>query len=252
MDKIHNFRDLGGYRTADGRRVRRGLLYRSASLADASAVDLQQLAALGIRTVCDLRTMQERADDPDRLPASVRSLHLPIKVKNHHESGLLLGLLGWLFGGARRFKADEGLNGFYREYVTDFGGVFAQVVRLAAERDNLPLLIHCTAGKDRTGFACALLQLLLGVPQEAVMREYLLSNEHLGEFRAEQLRRFRFLRLLGLSQERIMPFLEVRQEYLETALAQVARDWGDVENYAHDGLGLSAEERLRLSKLLLE
>jgi protein-tyrosine phosphatase len=252
MDRIHNFRDLGGHRTADGRQVKRGLLYRSASLADASDADLRALSALGIRTVCDLRTVQERADDPDRLPDGISSLHLPIKVKSHNESGLLLQLAGWLFGGARRFKAGDGLSGFYREYVTDFRPIFSQVIRLAAERDNLPLLIHCTAGKDRTGFACALLQLLLGVPREAVMREYLLSNEHLGEFRAEQLRRFRFLRLIGLSQERIMPFLEVRQEYLEAALEQIARDWGDVENYAREGLGLSVEDRLKLSTLLLE
>jgi protein-tyrosine phosphatase len=254
MQAIHNFRDFGGYLTGDGRRIKRGLLYRSGSLAAASDADLRRLSALGIRTVCDLRTQREKAREPDRLPedAAIKCVHLPIKVRNHDESGFLLQLLSLLLGGARRFDNDQGLIGFYREYVTDFSGVFSQVIRLAAERDNLPLLIHCTAGKDRTGFACALLQLLLGVSYKSVMEEYLLSNTHLHGFREEQMRRLRAFTLIGVRRERFLPFFEARREFLEAAHEQISHDYGTVRDYARDGLRLSEENSLRLKNLLIE
>ncbi len=254
METIHNFRDVGGQRTEDGLLVRRGMVYRSGSLARASDADLERLSSLGLRTVCDLRTHQERDDHPDRIPRhrGIRSLHIPVKVNQHDESGLLLRLLWLVFGRARRLDYGEVARKSYREYVTDFSPQFSAVMKVATEPQNLPMLIHCTAGKDRTGLACGLIQLALGVSPQAVMEDYLRTNDHLDEFTEEMLNRFGFVRFFGVSREMVLPLFEARREYLEAAFDQIRRDYGTVSDYLREGLSFSDEDRRRLRRLLLE
>lgn len=254
METIHNFRDVGGQRTEDGLLVRRGMVYRSGSLARASDADLERLSSLGLRTVCDLRTHQERDDHPDRIPRhrGIRSLHIPVKVNQHDESGLLLRLLWLVFGRARRLDYGEVARKSYREYVTDFSPQFSAVMKVATEPQNLPMLIHCTAGKDRTGFACSLIQLTLGVSPEVVMADYLRSNNHLDRFKEVTLYKLRFLKLFGVSKQKILPLLEARSEYLEAAWDQISQDYGSVGGYVREGLGFSDEDTRRLKRLFLE
>jgi len=254
MEAIHNFRDIGGSRTVEGRRVKRGVLYRSASLAYASPADLKELSSLGIRTVCDLRTHEERNDDPDRVPrhAGVRSVHVPIQVNHHNKPGVISRIAWLLFGKARRLDYEAIARESYREYVVDFRAEFASVMKMASEDHNLPLLIHCTAGKDRTGFACSLIQLTLGVSPEVVMADYLRSNNHLDRFKEVTLYKLRFLKLFGVSKQKILPLLEARSEYLEAAWDQISQDYGSVGGYVREGLGFSDEDTRRLKRLFLE
>jgi protein-tyrosine phosphatase len=248
-----NFRDFGGYPAQDGRLVKRGLLYRSGSLAHASPADLEQLAALGLRLVCDLRTPGERRRNPDRLPGpAVEYVHFPIQIKRYSR-GILPPLLAALFTRrARRFDYVQISCEAYQEYVTGMSAQFSALLKRLAQPGNLPLLIHCVAGKDRTGFACALVQGLLGVPQERIMQEYLLSNHYLHDFQADMLRRFAFLARLGISPQQFMPLFEVRPAYLQSALDAIRRDYGTLDEYARRGLDFSDEERRRLGELLLE
>ncbi len=254
MEAIQNFRDVGGCRTVDGLLVRRGLLYRSASLALASRADLEELSSLGIRTICDLRTYEERDEARDRVPrhAAVRSVHIPIRVNHHKDLGVVSRLLWLLFGDGRRLDYESVARESYREYVTDFRSEFGAVMRLASEPHNLPLLIHCTAGKDRTGFACSLIQRTLGVSADVVLDDYLKSNDHLDRFREVTLHRLRFLKLFGISKQRILPLLEARSDYLEAAFDQIRAVHGTVDAYVSDGLGFSERETRRLKGLLLE
>ncbi len=254
MEAIQNFRDIGGCRTNDGLVVRRGAFYRSASLAYASDGDLRELASLGIRTVCDLRTHEERAEDPDRIPRheGVRSLHIPIQVNHHSKLGTISRLMWLVSGRAGRLDYEEIARTSYLEYVTDFQSEFASVMKLASDPHNLPLLIHCTAGKDRTGFICAVIQLTLGVPQETVMEHYLQSNDHLDRFREATLDRIRFLKVFGVSKQKILPLLEARSEYLQAALDRIRTDYGTVRDYVHQGLGLSEDDVGHLKRLLLK
>ncbi len=253
MEKLHNFRDFGGYATHDGSRIKSGLLYRCGSLAQATPADLTALAALGIRTVCDLRTIKERSRRPDpsfgRLP--LRLVHLPIKVKSHNDAGFLGQLFSLRFGAGRKLDFDRFSLDSYREYATDFRAEFVQVMRLAAESENLPILIHCSAGKDRTGFAVSLIQSALGVPFEQVMQDYLLTNSLLADFKAEMLRQLKPFEMLGVPSARFLPLLEVRQEYLLAAYEQIREDYATVEHYIRHGLGFSDAERGRLRELLL-
>ena len=254
MEAIHNFRDVGGYRTQNGLVVKRGLLYRSGSLAEASDNDLAKLSSLGIRTVCDLRTHQERRKNPDRIPgnSNVKSVHIPIKAAMHNESGAIPQLFALLFGEARRLDYAQVAKQVYREYATGFRPEFSEIIKLAAEGSNLPILIHCTAGKDRTGLACGLIQLMLGVPLELVIHDYLLTNGRLHGFKDAMLSRLRILSIFGISREKFLPLFEARSEYLEAAFDQIRHEYGTVKNYVRDGLGFSDKDRLGLKDLLLE
>ncbi|GAK49713.1 possible protein-tyrosine-phosphatase [Candidatus Moduliflexus flocculans] len=254
MEQIYNFRDFGGYATSNGRRIKTGVLYRSGNLAKASAHDIEHLTSLGIRMVCDLRTHGERRKHPDQFPDGypVRVVHIPIQGKNHNDSPYIFQLASLIFGKGRRTEYAEALKAFYQEYITDFRAELSAILRLAAEQENLPLLIHCTAGKDRTGIACGLLHLLLGTPPEVALHDYLLSNQHLYQFQTEMLKQFAPLRLFGVSTQRFMPIFEARQEYWEAAFAQIGRDYGSADAYLRDGLGISENERQRFAALLLE
>jgi len=254
MERIYNFRDLGGYHTQNGSFVRKGLIYRSGSLDRASDSDLQVLSDLGIRTICDLRTHQEKERWPDRFPRNshVKALHFPIKVSKHNESGFISQLFSLLFGEARKLNYAQATEDAYREYVTDFRSEFSQIIKLAAEPSNLPMLIHCAAGKDRTGFACSLLQLLLGLPQETILADYLLTNRYLEQFKVEMLDKLKVFFILGVSKQKFMPLLDARSEYLLAAFDQIHREHGTIEAYFRDALGIRAEERTQLQETLLE
>ncbi len=251
---IYNFRDFGGYRARDGLSLKKGMLFRSACLSGASDDDLKRLSSLGIKTVCDLRTRKERADRPDCIPLNpdMKLLHIPIKVKSHNESGFLSQVFSMAFGKGRRLNYAEAMKETYQEYVTDFRSELSGVIRLVTDGANLPILIHCTGGKDRTGFVCAVIQLALGMPGESVIQDYLLSNDHLEQFRREMLRRLRIFSIFGVPKRRFLPLLEARREYLEAAFLRMRVDYGTVEDYIRNGLCLPDGDRRRLGRVLLE
>lgn len=254
MEQIHNFRDFGGYKTQDSLTIKTGLLFRSASLANASDNDVEKLLLLGIKTIIDLRTNKERSKDPDRLPANsnIKSIHIPIKVTMHDESGFIFQLFSLIFGKARRIAYHEAMKQVYQEYVTDFRSEFSEILRLVSENSNLPILIHCTGGKDRTGFACSLIQLTLGVPIKTVMHDYLKTNDYSHEIKDEIQKRLKKFSFFGVSIKKFFPLLEARSGYLEAAYNQIKTDFGTIDDYVRDGLNFSDEDRQRLKDLLLE
>ena len=156
-----------------------------------------------------------------------------------------------LMGGVRTFDFARAFIVAYQEYARDFVSEFSEVIRLASNEENLPILIDCTAGKDRTGFACSLIQLILGVPTDLVLHDYLLSNAHLDTFTDEMLHRIRFLRFLGLTRERLMPLFEARREFIQAAWSQMNTSFGGMQGYVEQGLGFSPVEQTHLKKVLL-
>ncbi|WP_161600804.1 tyrosine-protein phosphatase [Teichococcus oryzae] len=167
-----NLRDLGGYRGADGRRVRMGQLFRASSLAALTDADLEILGGLGLRTVVDLRGVAERERAPSCLlgpPPEVVSLPVEPTV-----GASLRDLL--LRGNATGEDVLALLARAYDAYATEKLPQFRALLALAAAPERRPLLFHCTAGKDRTGFASALLLIALGVEREVVIEDYLATN----------------------------------------------------------------------------
>ena len=234
-----NFRDVGGYRTADGRAVRWGQLYRAGSLADLTDEDVATLGALRLRLACDLRSTDELARHADRLPPGAAHAHRPIV-------GEVSRLRRVVTLYRKRHRVQELLEEVYRVMLDQNGPVFAGVLRLAADPANRPLVIHCTAGKDRTGLAVALLLLTLGVPEETVVADDTLSNHAFdvlaGRMRPEMAR----LYALGFGEAQLQPFLLAEARTLRGALATLRQRYGSVDWYfQRAGLGDDAVAALR-------
>ncbi|EDZ97963.1 protein tyrosine/serine phosphatase [Burkholderia sp. H160] len=166
-----NFRDLGGYPTADGRQTRWGVLYRSASLAFLTEEDLRCLAPLGVRTICDLRRDDEAANEPTRWPHQTdrRQWAIDAALVRQQRSRAWERLQD-------KVAAEEVMLHAYRTMHTDLRPQVEGVFRCVRE-NAVPMVFHCAAGKDRTGFLAALVLHALGVPRAVILEDYLLTND---------------------------------------------------------------------------
>lgn len=236
-----NFRDLGGYPAAGGRRTRWRRLFRSDSLADLTQTDLEQLADLGLHGLVDFRTENERMLKPNRLPegACIRVLELGF---------LPIGTLEMLeevrAGTISVQELERRVVSQYRRFGIDHVEEFRQAIAFATEADNYPLLIHCTSGKDRTGFASALLLLAVGVPRDVIIQDYDLTNLYR--------RDVSYLFGPKTKKDVISLLLSARAHYLEAALQEIERVYGSFEAYLTRALEVDGFKRARLLELLTD
>ncbi len=234
-----NFRDLGGYRTRDGRTVRRGAVFRSAHLGGLTDEDRAALAGLGVRTIVDRRGVAEAAETPhliDGLPCRVVGAHIEPGVGDRIRGAVADGT-------ATPHRMMEFLTDHYRDYPRRCAPGFRTLFATLSDGTHRPLVFHCTAGKDRTGFASALLLSLLGVPWETVMEDYLRTNDlwtgHIGRYPE-------------LDIDTRAAIVEARTPYLEAAFDVVRSDFGGPEAFAERALGLDGAARQRLQAELLD
>ena len=234
-----NFRDLGGYATGDGRTVRRGAVFRSAHLGGLTDEDRRALAGIGVRTIVDLRGVAEAAETPHLIEGLACRI-----VGAHIEPGVGEKIRGAVADGtANPFLMMEFLTDHYRDYPRRCAPGFRTLFATLSDGTHRPLVFHCTAGKDRTGFASALLLTLLGVPWGTVMDDYLRTNElwtgHIGRYPE-------------LDIDTRAAIIEARTPYLEAAFDVVRADFGSPEAFAEKALGIDAAARERLRADLLE
>ena len=234
-----NFRDLGGYATADGRKVRRNMVFRSAHLGGLTNGDRMALGRLGVRTVVDLRGVSEAAETPhlvDGVGCRIVGAHIEPQLGEKLRAAVEQGT-------ATPFLVTQFLTDHYREYPRRCAPGFRTLFATLADGRHRPLVFHCTAGKDRTGFASALLLTLLGVPWETVMDDYLHTNVvwtgHVGRYPE-------------LDIDTRAAIIEARTPYLEAAFQVVSADFGGPEQFAEKSLGLDKAARERLKADLLE
>lgn len=166
FDRLHNFRDFGGYPAAGGRRVRWGRLYRSDSLGKLRGDDLARFSALGLRTVIDLRYPWE-ADAGGRVPAGFGLAYHSCSIEHRpYDQAALAEVVDPV-----RFLADR-----YAEVAADGAAEISQALQVVAAADSAPLVIHCASGKDRTGMVAALVLSLLGVAEDDIAADYALTG----------------------------------------------------------------------------
>lgn len=236
-----NFRDVGGRRTRDGTALRMGVLYRSDQIPPLPDEDARVLAGLGLRYIYDLRTEAERSMLPDeRVPGAT---HVALDVLADDRQSMPARLLRLLADpGQAESMLGEGRGtamfvASYRSFVElpSARAAFRRLFEGLAEPDRLPAVVHCTTGKDRTGWAVAALLLLLGVPRDDVMAEYLLTNEQLLPALSPMFTAFADA---GGDPAVLHPVLGVRAEYLNHALHLVREQHGSIEGYFTGALGL--------------
>lgn len=252
---VVNFRDVGGLPVADGGRVRTGLLYRSTDLSRLDASDWPAFARLGIRRVYDLRTGAERQLMPDALPPGTGYVVVDVLADSAAPGPARLMELLADAEGARATLGDGRAEAFfedrYREFVTlpSARAGFGRLFRDLADTRYRPVLVHCTTGRDRTGWAAAALLMLLGTPDAIVLEDYLRSNELLAPSTRSALEGFA---RQGGDPELLRPLTEAREAYLLAAVAEVRSRFGSIEAYFSAGLSVPAETQERLRAAFLE
>ena len=247
LETGQNFRDLGGYPTEDGRRTRWRRLFRSGSMSRIAGADVGRLNALRIDTICDLRTNAERSRHPTAWCAGNA---IAIWHRDHeHSSGAIAPLLAQshlTVDGVRAAMQDAYRNLPY-EQAPSYRQLFLQVAS-----GRLPLVFHCSAGKDRTGIAAALLLTAIGVPRHVVEEDYLVTNETtstLVRFVESDTKYGPFLRAWG---ETAMPLLRAEPGYLSAMFEAVEARHGSVEAYLRDALELPESTVPAIRAALLE
>lgn len=181
LEGAKNFRDFGGYRTADGKHVRKGVLFRSDGLAKLTKQDFENISRLGIRTICDLRRDRERLKAPTNWhDPSVTIHHMPLLSDSGPTAVDKIVAMGSRCDeqAARQIMVD-----IYRGLVTSDQALhyFRKMFVMIADKSSLPVLIHCSGGKDRTGVSCALILWFLGVSREDIIGNYLHSQPLYGD-----------------------------------------------------------------------
>lgn len=236
-----NFRDLGGYGAGKGRRTRWKKLYRADDLAGLTRADLIRLEALGLRTLIDFRLPMERRLSPDRLPpdASIRTVELGFLPAGTIEMLALVKA-----GTIAPSEIERRVIAQYRLFGVDHVEEYRQAFAIALNPDSYPLLLHCTSGKDRTGFAAAVLLMAVGAPRETVLEDYDLTN----------LYRRPVPHLLGpeAPAEIVATLLSAQPKYLEAALDEIDRVHGSFDRYLNRALGVDDSSRARLVEMLTE
>ncbi len=252
---LPNGRDLGGL-PCDGGIIRSGLLFRSAAPADQAAS--AAMASLGIRTVVDLRTSAEREQQPTVLPLGAVRRGADVLADASYAGAANLGKLA-----AEALSGRDVADGFagrdlraimlesYRDFAELGSGrrAVAEVLHILADPASGPVLLHCTAGKDRTGWVIAVVLHIAGVPWDAIMEDYLLSGPEVRAIFSV------FLDSLGdgaAAAEVLGPVLGVFPEYLESARSSAEREFGSMEGYLHEGLRLEHQAVDAIRTRLLE
>jgi len=252
LENADNARDIGGYRTVQGNSVKWGILFRSDSIAELDERDLDILKSLQLSVITDFRSESERSRAPDRLPSQSPPIDYRILAINNPAVDVE-ALRHQVFSGSLSSEDLIGLTD-RRAYVTDpaMRAAWGAWLRSLAEPGALPQLFHCTAGKDRTGFAAALVLLTLGVPQDQVMEDFLLSNVTLEEKIHRSIAHIEATAQRDVDREVLTQVIGVSPSSLEDAFAEMEARYGSIDNYISEGLGVDSRTRQLLRETLLE
>jgi protein-tyrosine phosphatase len=250
LEGAYNFRDIGGYTTSEGRQTCWRKLFRSDNLAKLSKDDLQRIDQLNLQLIVDLRSQQERAARPNRLPPGngIKTRHIEIAdvTKSHNDlkKEIFYGKLG-------RLDLEQELLKAYRHAIVTFRSELRIFFELLLNPANYPALVLCNAGKDRTGVVIALTLMALGVPRKTVMQDYMLSKVRLKPAISRMITKVRLLSLFRADIAQLKKLLDTRAEYLNATFNAIDTTFGSSEAFLDD-VGMIHDKRKILGKILCD
>ena len=242
-----NFRDLGGYQTADKRRVKWGLVFRSDNLGRLTERDVVYLEGMGIRQVCDFRTSAETKKLPDRFPRndSAKYLHLPIRHGEFDPANtferIQKGDIEWM--------TEEFMIQGYIKNIDNFAPVWSALFKCLADRSRRPMVFHCTGGKDRAGVCAAMILLALGVPEKTVIADHGLSNVYIADVLENIYAR---IRSAGVDPQRVSAYFTAPPNAIVAFIDHIKQTYGSAVGYLRKKAGIKQEVIDRLKMDLLE
>lgn len=240
-DNVENFRDMGGYMTNDKKMLKWGHIFRSANLDHLSTLDKYRIDNLDVNTIIDLRTPEEIPHEPTNYPHA-RRINIPVsagKIKDAEER-IKQG----------RMKKGDGvlfLQDVYLQFIEKNSEQFALALDLFTDKKNYPILFHCTIGKDRTGFLAALLLAALNVPEETIMKDYLLSKNYININQQAS-----YARDMDTdAQETITTLYSANELYLGVAFKKIKKEHGSIQKYLEETLNFTSKKREKLKEIML-
>jgi protein-tyrosine phosphatase len=234
-----NFRDLGGYPTAQNKHVKWGHIFRSADVSKLTDNDLKTLTDLHLATVCDLRGPDELKTNPDKLPAGVNYINLPAGSEKIQSASI----------GVPSMNRDSMMNAMYSR--TDhlkakYKPMFDQLLSLPTDK---ALMFHCTAGKDRTGMGAALVLAALGVDKKYIVADYEATNIF---WKATREKMLKGMEKQGMPLAIVKPMLDANPAWINTFFASIDKQYGSMKNFLTTEMELSPAKLKALKKLYVE
>ncbi len=240
---IQNFRDLGGYHAyALHKRVRWGMLYRAGKIDRPGVSATEELHRIGIKTIIDLRGNTGAPSRPDPREKDFRVVRIPLETGNLE--GILKDIQARKVNSDTVYRIVERIN---RKMITHRTKELRQVFDVLLDKQNYPLVMHCTSGKGTTGIVSALVLAALGINEETIMNDYQLSNNY---FNIPAATRYAY-RLPAHLQEAITTIYSAREGFLNAAKEEAKRTYGDIDTYLRKGIGLNKKEIKELQSILL-
>jgi len=238
-----NFRDLGGYKTKSGKKVKMNVLYRSAALNTLTDKDLEKLSTLHIKYDFDFRGPYEVKTAPDKIPTGTTRISLPAGSENIGDSNYMKNMGKYL-------KSDSFMMSFYT-VLTPFKDRYTPLFdSLLSNKTISPMLFHCTAGKDRTGIAAALILYALGVDEQTIFEDYEATNYYRRNENAKSIAQM--TKYYGLDEKIASNLMGAKKEYIAATFATIRSNFGTIESYLEMELGLNAAKINKLRKIYLE
>lgn len=229
-----NFRDLGGYKTKEGRYIKWGLVFRSGKCNSLTSADISYLATTNLKTVIDLRSNEERSSEPDKLPNTVVSQkHLPIDPGNLSTVDVYQAIATGNTVACRQYLIDAN-----ESLVLNFQNEYKAFFEILMDKQNAPVMFHCTAGKDRAGFGSAMFLAALGVDKETIINDYLLTNTCAGVTLESMKAQY------GDTDMAVCMYYiySVQREYIEKAFSTIEAKYGSVDKYLTDQLKVDVKK----------
>lgn len=236
-----NFRQVSG--------IKEGLLFRSGELSRLTSLDIELIEKLNIKTIIDFRTPNERKNRLDNIPfeTGIRIINIPIFQLSQDITHLQL--LWYLLKNASSLDLERYIHDYYKVMAYERCGQIAEAFNLLSNPNNLPAIIHCTVGKDRTGFSTALIQSVVGISQEEILKDYLLTNQ-LVDKKLQSLKRYlRWISLFRISYEEMEPLFRVKREYLEEVFVELESEYGSIEAYLKKVCHISEATILKVKQI---
>ena len=239
IKKGKNFRDIGGYKTICGKTTKWNKILRSGDLVNLDEKDVSLLEARGVRHILDLRTIKENAEDPGKIPAGAKVHRIPIfkdSSQNVIPKGQFIKMYDNLIFNAHAKKA----------YLKIFKFLIAN------EAEDEAILYHCLGGKDRTGIVTILLLYVLGVPEDTILKDYLLTNKASKKFNDKYTADFIKTGAASKEIDNFNDTIVAKKEYFDRAMKNMISVSGSVDNYIREEVGLSEDKMISLRSKYLE
>lgn len=239
MQGVLNFRDMGGYKTNSGKEVRRGLIYRSAGLAKMTEQDQQKMQRLGIKTIFDYRDDHEADNQPTPVLEGVQNIRIPAKgaaVFKIPSAKSTDDINSEFFKGI-----DKNVFKQFYAHMPFANESFQKLFDVVKDEQNLGLLHHCAAGKDRTGVGGALILMALDVPKESIIEDYLMTNELL----TPMIKRFEAMLASKLGEGEMQGFYDImgaNEEYLQAMFDEIDTRYEKLEDFYRIELNVTEPE----------